>query len=120
MSTTKTEKPARVWWDECTSSVSRRSNRWAATDRGWLFRDGEKNSLGHYLDYASVTPVERRSPSGTVHAVVVGGESRYCRDVAEAKRFIERAHGLGEQPSNPRSRIAPRAKKTAEREGRVR
>jgi hypothetical protein len=89
-------------WDECTASASRRSARWAATDRGWLYapagQPGERMTLGHYLDYGPCDPHYAVDHDGcTVHAVscVVpasdrpGHASAWCRDVAAARAWIE-------------------------------
>jgi hypothetical protein len=98
-------------WSEYTEKVSRRSERWASSDRGWLFI-GEL-SYGNYLDYGAdhfrsshdyCPPGEcrcRLSQPGNIHAVRFGrnadgqavpGESRYFETVADAKAWIEEPH----------------------------
>jgi hypothetical protein len=99
-------------WDEYTAAVSTRSNRWATSDRGWLWPDNRKQAfstmasaedaaLGHYLDYG---PNHYRSPHeycgsecrcaesqpGSVHAYsCVTKTARYFRTVAVAKAWLE-------------------------------
>lgn len=82
-----------TWWDDHTDKVSRRSQRWAATDRGWLFagRGEIAACLGHYLDYGPCSPRYAAEHAGaTVHAVsCVTRKSAWCASVAAAKAWIE-------------------------------
>ena len=99
-----------TWWDVHTAGVSRRSSRWAITDRGWLHRDGERTALGHYLDYGPCGEHHRKRPDGAVHAVVCA-EGLGCKASAwfktpdEARAWIEAETGAGVCKVNPRSRI---------------
>lgn len=112
-----------TWWDDHTDKVSRRSNRWASTDRGWLFRDDSDTSLGHYLDYGpSAHDGSPRSAAGNVHACsVVTGASRYFVTYDAAKRWIESEAGI-DTPcmSNPRSRIQETAAERFKRKAKIR
>jgi len=94
-------------WDDYTAAASRRSNRWATTDRGWLFAGDV--CLGHYLDYGPDhyrSPHEycrdgscncRESQPGNIHCVAMSGNpdnngprlSRYVETIEDAHRWIE-------------------------------
>lgn len=41
--------PEELVWDEYTSEIDTESDRWAATDRGWLYKGGY--CIGYYLKY---------------------------------------------------------------------
>ncbi len=104
-----------VFWDVHEASASKRSNRWAATDRGWLFH-GCRSALGHYLDYGPCThDGSDRSPEGNVHACAIGHhahttpdgrkvcqthttESRYFRTTLEARAWIEKLSNVKDAP----------------------
>lgn len=78
-----------MFWDEYTASVSRRANKWAASDRGWCFTD-EGVSVGNYLCYAQFRDEEFIAKNGRIHAVRRRDLSvKWCRTVEEAKLFIE-------------------------------
>lgn len=91
-------------WDIHEASAPYESDRWAATDRGWLFH-GCGTSLGHYLDYGP-RDGQDRSPDGNVHACAIRHSdrtlsdgrhvcdvgatvSRYFRTCEEARAWIE-------------------------------
>lgn len=109
-----------TWWDAHTDKVSHRSTRWATTDRGWLFRDGESTALGHYLDYGPCGPqYAKQHPEGTVHAVVCGDRgaaartSKWFATPADARAWIEEQAKAGKCPVNPASRIGRGARAVA-------
>lgn len=108
-----------TWWDAHTSKVAHRNRLWAQSDRGWLFRDGDGSSLGHYLEYGPDYRTDDTSAEpGTVHAVVCGEErcraSRWCVTVEEARRWIEGQCGLGPCVVNPKSRATDAQRQHAE------
>jgi hypothetical protein len=97
-----------VFWDIHEASASKRSKRWAVTDRGWLFH-ACRTALGHYLDYGPCPySGADRSPDGNVHAVIIPHsthtnasgqkccqcgptrDSRYFRTTSEARAWIEK------------------------------
>ena len=79
-------------WDDYTDLVPRRSQRWAASDRGWLhghlLRSSLWATLGHYLDYEHCESYKGRED--TVHAVscVTRRAAWFCT-VLEARAWIE-------------------------------
>jgi len=96
----------RIGWEDYSAQASRRSNRWAASDRGWLFDGKRERSLGNYLDYGPDhyrSPHEycrpnactcRASQPGNVHAIVYRGDQgattcHYFETVEQAKAWIE-------------------------------
>jgi len=86
-------------WDDHTSRAPHESDRWASSDRGWLFASIEMApqelsrygaTLGHYLDYSGCASYAGRVD--TVHAVsCVSRESAHFATVTEAKAFIDAA-----------------------------
>lgn len=78
-------------WSEHRADQAPGSYGWAATDRGW-FNAAVTGSevtdlvcLGHYLDYP-----HSHSAEGTVYAVsCVSQSTRFCRDVIEARLWLE-------------------------------
>jgi hypothetical protein len=89
--------------DDYSASAPIESDRWAATDRGWLYDYAFGNwPVGNYVDYAPCGPHHAEHPEGAVHAVVTPyryhpetgsiwrylGETRWCRDVDDAKAWI--------------------------------
>jgi hypothetical protein len=71
-------KPAK--WDVHEKRASKRSKRWAVSDRGWLFH-GCGTALGHYLDYgANPHDGTPRSPQGNVHAIAIRHTPRKLPD----------------------------------------
>lgn len=82
-------------WDAHLKSAPCESDRWAASDRGWLYATIQPSpmsihvtgvtyvTLGHYLDY-------ERKGRPYVHAVCcVTRESKVCETPEEARRWIE-------------------------------
>lgn len=58
------------------------SDRWASTDRGWLYdvehpaRNGRENlPVGNYLDYGPCGAHHRERPEGSVHAMFTPWEN---------------------------------------------
>jgi hypothetical protein len=95
----------RVFWDIHTDKVTRRSSRWAASDRGWLFATDSKTSLGYYLDYGYIDH-HRERPEGAVLAVVCGEAANrrvWCKTVADAQAWIEA------ETKTTGERLSPRA-----------
>ena len=102
-----TQAKARAGWDDYKAVAPRSSDRWASSDRGWLFAGGENRAIGHYLDYGAnhyrsgheycrAECTCERSQPGHVHAVVcsklegIGAEAwRYFETVEHAKEWIE-------------------------------
>jgi hypothetical protein len=99
----------RTWWDIHEASAPHESERWAITDRGWLFH-GCGTALGHYLDYGPDWNGEDRSPDGNVHAVSISHtrhengcttatrEARHFRTCVQARAWLEseaEAQGFG-------------------------
>lgn len=94
-------KRIKIRWDDHQAAASRRSNRWAATDRGWLFAEHPADPaehhasftecLGHYLDYGPCSPRYASEHDGaTFHAVsCVARCSAWLPDAEAAKRWIE-------------------------------
>jgi hypothetical protein len=91
-------------WDIHEASAPYESDRWASSDRGWLFGcERCKTSLGHYLDYGQTSAAGH--PDGDVHAVLIhhhehGGrcltrtaESRHFRTPAQARAWLENVSG---------------------------
>lgn len=110
-------------WDDYTSKAAHSSDRWATSDRGWLYAPELKGTVANYLDYG---PDHYRSPhqdgerepcraceAGNVHVCVYRcpqdfrdyGQNfgwRWCETVAQAKAWAEdlaRENKLGTQPA---------------------
>ena len=85
-------------WDQYSPLFSRRSSRWAASDRGWLIVDGA--AVGNYLDYGPDHLKSDSDAPGMIHCVSCpqgpDGQrtSRYVETVAEACDWIERTAGV--------------------------
>lgn len=99
-----------MYWDEYRASAKHSSERWAISDRGWLFDRKHKlgegqpvSSLGNYLDYG---PDHYRSSHeycggvckcrvsqpGNIHCVVYAGNStrtQYVETIKQAREWIE-------------------------------
>jgi hypothetical protein len=92
-------------WDAHEKSAPYESDRWAASDRGWLFAGIEPSPLnvsvtgttyvclGHYLDYERIpdhAPYGTKAAGKTVHAVsCVSRASEHFATPAEARAWIE-------------------------------
>lgn len=81
-------------WDDYSAKAKKRSDRWAATDRGWFYAGtgDSRITLGHYLDYGPNhyrSPESREAQPGNVHAVSCTSGSHYFETVAQAKAWIE-------------------------------
>ncbi len=62
--------------DAFEASAPHESDRWATTDRGWLYDPahpdqwpGQNLPVGNYLDYGPLGEHHRQNPAGAVHAV---------------------------------------------------
>lgn len=103
--------------DAYSASEPIESDRWATTDRGWIYDDGHPDRdraydgnrpIGNYLDYGPCGEHYRTDPRGAVHACytpwridpVTGGycrffgESRHCKTVGEAIAWIKQCRKL--------------------------
>lgn len=105
-------------WQEFKMSEPWESDKWASTDRGWVYlmdHPDAANTLypddhtslsrcvGNYLDYAPCGPHHANRPDGAVHACAyifrkdspllaqrnVSLGSRWCKDIPTAKAWIE-------------------------------
>ncbi len=84
-------------WNDHTDKVPHASDRWASSDRGWLFATLGKThihygtdyiTLGHYLDYGGCEGYAEKTL--TVHAVsCVDRSSAHFATVTEARAWIE-------------------------------
>jgi hypothetical protein len=81
-------------FDEYRANAPRESERWATTNRGWVFETGEtdddRRTFAHYLDYTGTS--ERGRDGKRVHVVIVGRGVVWVRTCREARLAILAAY----------------------------
>lgn len=92
-------------FDDYTVSAPEMSERWATSDRGWLY-DALGDCVGFYLQYEAIRHI-REAPyvlacvyewthPGTGYGDTINRRHRDCQTVAEAKAWMLAEHGATE------------------------
>ena len=104
MARTKTQQApgAPYTFDAYTDKVSRRSGRWATSDRGWMYPQGSDHCVGFYLAYDAIphyrkayilaVVYDRKDASNTCNQ-----RHTACATVAEAQAWMIAQHPRGLQ-----------------------